>query len=395
MLQDKELKRIKELYQAWLVQTRRHLHQHPELSDQEYETQKFIKDRLTEMGVEHHPIARTGVVGIIRGGEGGNTVALRADIDALPIQDSKDVPYRSQNPGVAHACGHDAHTTIALGVARYFSERRDQFKGNIKFFFQPAEEAMGGAQRMVEAGCMENPKVDYVIGKHIMTYREAGEVEVKFGKLNASTDGIKITVIGKAGHGAYPETGVDAILVASAIVQGVQSIVSRNVSPLESVVVSLGTIQGGTTGNIICDEVVLRGTLRTVNETVRQQAKKRLTKIVEDVAAAYGAVGKVEISPGYDALVNDDRIVAVIKELAEEKLGADKVFTKEYPSMGAEDFSFFLNEAPGAFYHLGCGNREKGITATVHTKDFDIDEDCLSLGVFLDICVLENLLQRQ
>lgn len=395
MLHDKELKRIRELYQEWLVQIRRHLHQNPELSDKEYETQKYIMDRLTEMGIEHHAIARTGVVGLIRGQEGGNTVALRADIDALPIQDGKDVPYRSQNPGVAHACGHDAHTAIALGVARYFSERRDQFKGNIKLLFQPAEEAVGGAQRMVQEGCMENPRVDYVIGKHVMAYMDVGEVEIKFNKLNASTDGIKITVQGKAGHGAYPETGVDAILAAAAVVQGVHSIASRNISPLESVVISLGTVHGGTKGNIICDEVVLQGTLRTVNEAVRAKAKERLTRMVEDVAAAYGAVGKVEINPGYDALINDDKVVAMIKEVAEAKLGADKVRIKEHPSMGAEDFSFFLNEAPGAFYHLGCGNRERGITAGAHSKDFDIDENCLSLGVFLDICIIDQLLQRR
>ena len=396
MLHDKELKRIRELYHEWLVQVRRHLHQHPELSDGEYETQKFIMDKLTEMGVEHYAIARTGVVGLIRGQEGGNTVALRADIDALPIQDDKDVPYRSQNPGVAHACGHDAHTAIALGVARYFSERRDQFRGNIKLLFQPAEESVGGAQRMVQEGCMENPKVDYVIGKHVMAYMDVGNVEVKFNKLNASTDGIKITVQGKAGHGAYPETGVDAILAAAAVVQGVHSIVSRNVSPLESVVISLGTVNGGTKGNIICDEVVLQGTLRTVNEAVRAKAKERLTRMVEDVAAAYGAVGKVEITPGYDALINDDDVVAVIKEVAEAELGADKVRIKEHPSMGAEDFSFFLNEAPGAFYHLGCGSTGAGHHCHgAHSKDFDVDEDCLSLGMFLDICIIEKLLQRR
>lgn len=394
MLPDKDLNKIRELYQPWLVQIRRHLHQNPELSDKELETQKYIMDRLTEMGAEYYPIARTGVVGLVRGLAGGNTVALRADIDALPMQDNKDVPYRSHAPEVCHACGHDAHTTIALGVARYFSERRDQFRGTIKLLFQPAEEAIGGARRMVEEGCMKDPVVDYVIGKHVMSYLEAGEVEVKYGKLNASTDGLKITVTGKASHGAYPDTGIDALLAATAVVQGVHTIVSRNIPPLESVVISLGTIQGGTKSNTICDEVVIKGTMRTVNESVRQAAKARLTKMVEDAAAAYGAVGTVEISPGYDALINDDEIVTVIKELAETHLGRDKVRMKEFPSMGAEDFSFFLNEAKGAFYHLGCGNKAKGITAPTHSNTFDIDESCLSLGVFLDICVLEALLNR-
>lgn len=394
MLKDNTLSAIRELYQTWLVAVRRHLHQNPELSDQELETQKFIMTKLSEMGVdEYQPIARTGVVAVIRGQEGGNTVALRADIDALPMQESNDVPYRSQVPQVSHACGHDAHTAIALGVARYFSERRKQFKGIVKLLFQPAEETIGGAKRMVEEGCMNNPKVDYVLGKHVMPYMETGKVEVKYGKLNASTDSLTIDIIGKASHGAYPDTGVDALLAASAVVQGVHTIVSRNVSPLESVVISLGTIKGGTKSNTICDQVTLKGTMRTVNETVRMATKGRLTKMVEDTASAFGAKGVVDISPGYDALINDDGIVDVIRETAETQLGPEKVRHKEYPSMGAEDFSFFLNEARGAFYHLGCGNREKGITASTHSVDFNIDEDCLAVGVYLDICIIEKLLQ--
>ncbi len=392
MSSDSELKDIREKCQEWLVEIRRHLHRHPELSDQEQGTQKFIMEKLTELGVECKPIARTGVVGLIRGRSGGKTVALRADIDALPLQDDKAVPYRSQNPGVAHACGHDAHTAIALGVARYFSERKDHFRGNVKLLFQPAEETIGGAQRMVAEGCMENPRVDYCLGKHVQPYLEVGEVELKSGKLNASTDDIKITVSGKSGHGAYPEFGVDAILAAAAVVQGVHSIVSRNVSPLESVVISLGTIQGGTKSNIICDEVVLRGTLRTVSEKVRRGVKERLARMVAEVAAAYGAVGSIEISPGYDALINEDSVVALIREICQKELGPHRVRDKEHPSMGAEDFSFFLTETPGAFYHLGCGNREKGITASTHAKDFDLDEECLSLGVFLDTRIILKLL---
>lgn len=394
MLKDKDLAAIRELYQPWLVGTRRHLHQHPELSDKEVETQKFIMAQLDEMGIEYQPIARTGVVAVIRGREGGNTVALRADIDALPMQDSKDVPYRSKNPGVCHACGHDAHTAIALGVARYFAQRRDQFRGIVKLLFQPAEESIGGARRMVEEGCMDKPKVDYVIGKHVMPYLDSGEIEVKYGKLNASTDSLRITVKGKASHGAYPDTGVDALLAAAAVVQGAHTIVSRRVSPLESVVISLGTIQGGTKANTICDEVVIRGTMRTVNESVRQATKEVLAKLVADTASAYGAEGKIRISPGYDALVNDDSIVDVIRQTAEAELGPEKVCLKEHPSLGAEDFSFFVNEAPGAFYHLGCGNKGKGITASTHSIDFDIDEDCLSVGMFLDICIIDNLLNR-
>ena len=394
MLQDKELPRIKELYEQWLVQTRRHLHQNPELSDQEFETQKFIMAQLTEMGIEHYPIARTGVVGIVRGQEGGNTVALRADTDALPMQDRKEVSYKSQNQDICHACGHDAHTAIALGVARYFSERTDQFKGIVKFFFQPAEEAVGGAKRMVEEGCMQDPKVDYVIGKHVMSYMDAGEVEMKFGKLNASTDSLKITVQGKASHGAYPETGIDALLAAAAVVQGVHTIVSRKVSALESVVISLGTIQGGTKANTICDQVVINGTMRTTNEVVRQTAKEHLTTVVQDIASAHGATGHVQISPGYDALINDDEVVTVLKDIAQARLGPDSIRMKEHPSMGAEDFSFFLNDAQGAFYHLGCGNKEKGITAPIHSNDFDIDESCLPLGLFLDVWMIEALLLR-
>lgn len=394
MLQDKTLARVTQLYQPWLVDIRRWLHQNPELSDQEHGTQKFISGQLATLGIEHYTLARTGVVGIVNGRQGGKTVALRADIDALPLEDEKDVPYRSQNPGICHACGHDAHTAIALGVARYFQERKEQFSGAVKLLFQPAEESVGGARRMVEEGCMENPHVDYVIGKHVMPHIEAGAVEIKYGKLNAATDGIKITVLGRSSHGAYPDTGIDALLAAAAVVQGVHTIVSRNISPLEQAVISLGTIEGGHKANILCDKVAINGTMRTTSEGIRQTVKKRLQTVVSAAASAYGATGEVAIRPGYDALVNDNFVVAMIERAAEEFLGRDKIFIKEHPSLGAEDFSFFLHKAKGAFYHLGCGNTAAGITAPLHSNSFDIDESCLAVGVFLDICIIDALLAQ-
>uniref|UniRef100_UPI003566B122 M20 metallopeptidase family protein n=1 Tax=Lutispora sp. TaxID=2828727 RepID=UPI003566B122 len=356
-------KRVEDIFEE-LVSIRRDFHMNPELSGKEIRTSKKICEYLDSWGIEYESgIAETGVVAIIRGKKDGKTVAARADIDALPIKEDNDKPYRSQNPGVMHACGHDVHTTIQLGVARIFKEMEEELEGNIKLLFQPAEEAIGGAQRMVEHGCMKNPDVDYVIGLHVMPYLDSGFVELKYGKLNASSGEINIKIKGKSGHGAYPESSVDAIVIAGNVITGLQTLVSRYISPLNSVVLSIGKINGGTRNNIIADEVVMSGTLRTLDPETRKLVKERIKHIVEYTAKAYGGEGIVEFIEGYDALINDDEIVDVIKETAERVLGKDKVQLKEFPSLGAEDFSYFINEAKGAFYHLGCGNKKMGITA--------------------------------
>jgi amidohydrolase len=384
-------KRVNEIYDE-LVEIRRDFHRNPELSQNEFRTQGKIREYLNKWGIENYVCADTGVVGIIKGKKPGKTIGIRGDIDALPILEQNNVSYCSVNPGVMHACGHDAHTTVVLGVGKIIKELADSeesINGNVKLLFQPAEETIGGADRMVKEGCMENPKVDYVLGLHVMPYLDAGKAELKYGKLNASTDSINITLKGKSSHGAYPDLGIDAIAMAGNVITALQTIVSRNTSPLNSVVVSLGKISGGVKDNVIADEVKITGTLRALDDETRKYTKERISSIVHNVAGAFGGEGTTSFYDGYQALINDDEVVDIIKENAEKLLGKENVQFKEFPSLGAEDFSYFVNAAKGAFFHLGCGNSEKGITSPIHTENFDIEEECLKVGVRLQA---ENIL---
>lgn len=389
-------KRVTEIFDE-LVHIRRDFHMTPELSQQEFRTQKKIQDYLNEWGIENYVCAETGVVGLIKGKNPGKTVGIRADIDALPIHEKSNHSYSSLKVGVMHACGHDAHTAILLGVAKIAKEIADSensINGNVKLFFQPAEETIGGAERMVREGCMLNPAVDYVIGLHVMPYIEAGMVELKYGKLNASTDSIKITLNGASAHGAYPDKGIDAIAMAGSVITSLQTVVSRNISPLNSVVISLGRISGGVKDNVIADEVKITGTLRALDDDTRNYVKQRIKEIVTNTANAYGGHSSVDFYDGYQALINNDEVVDVVKENAEKLLGKDNIVFKEFPSLGAEDFSYFSDEAKGAFFHLGCGSKEKGITSLIHTDTFDIDEECLKTGVLLQVENILSLLGR-
>ncbi|MCX7024852.1 MAG: M20 family metallopeptidase [Spirochaetes bacterium] len=376
----------------WLVEVRRLLHMTPELGRREKATSDLISLRLDELGIAHRR-GGTSIVGLVEGTSGGPTVALRADIDALPISEANDVGYRSRNAGVMHACGHDAHAAILLGVARYFSERRENLRGNIKLLFQPDEEGDGGAEIMIAGGCLENPRVDRVIGLHVMPYIPTGTIEVRKGALNGSSATLKITIRGKGAHGAYPELGIDAVLIAANVVMTLNTLVARCVSPLEQAVITIGTISGGQRSNIIADEVRMTATMRTTSDAVRDALVARARAVVEGVAASFGGSGELELSYGYTALINHDRTVDTIVEVAGELLGKDAVRWKDKPSMGVEDFSFFIRERPGAFYHLGCGNEAKGITAPLHNSRFDIDEDCLVTGVAMQAGIASRLLE--
>jgi len=377
----------------YMVEVRRYLHRHPELSKEEHNTQKYIMHKLKEESIPCYAIADTGVVGIIEGRRNGRVVGIRADIDALPIMEESDKEYCSGNKGVMHACGHDAHTAILLGVAKAFNSIREQLDGSIKLFFQPAEETTGGAKRMVEEGCMENPEVDYVIGLHVMPYIPYDTVELKYGDANAATNAIKITVKGKSAHGAYPEKGVDAILAASHMVCALQSLVSRNVSPLNPCVLTIGMINGGVKENVIAEEVVLKGTLRTLNPETRSYMKKRIADLCMGIASSFQAGCSIEVIDDYPALINDNEMIEIIKMSAEQVLGKDKIHIKEYPSLGSEDFQYFAENIPGAFYSVGCRLEEKGEYA-LHTKDFDIDERCLKTGLLVHAAAVLNLMRR-
>ncbi|MDD3227392.1 MAG: M20 family metallopeptidase [Tissierellia bacterium] len=388
-------KRIDEIFDE-LVEIRRDFHMNPELSENEFRTQDKIREYLNKWGIENYICAETGVVGIIKGKHKGKTIGIRGDIDALPIHEKNDVPYSSVTPGVMHACGHDAHAAIVLGIAKIIKEMADSegsINGNVKLLFQPAEETIGGAERMIQEGCMEAPNVDYVLGLHVQPYLDSGKVELKHGKLNAATDSINIALKGKASHGAYPDEGIDAIVMAGYVITALQSIVSRNTSPINSVVVSLGKISGGVKDNIIADEVIITGTLRTLDDETRQFTKDKISNIVNNTAMAFGGEGLTTFYEGYKSLINDNEVVDIIKENAEKLLGKENVEFKEFPSLGAEDFSYFLDVAKGAFFHLGCGNSAKGITSPLHSEHFDIDEECLKVGVMLQVENIMTLLK--
>lgn len=380
-----------------LIKIRRYFHQHPEAGTQEVLTGRQIISYLEQWQIPYqYPVADTGIVAILTGKKQGlgNTVALRADMDALPLCEPDHRPYCSQNPGMMHACGHDAHMTIQLGTAKILKEREDEWSGCVKLLFQPAEETIGGAERMVQEGCMLNPKVDYVTGLHVMPSFPVGHLELKRGKLNASSDSVIITIHGKSCHGAYPENGVDAVLLSAVLIQSLQALVSRNVSPLNHAVLSFGKIEGGTAGNIIADQVTITGTLRTTDKATRMLAQQTIRRQVEHICQAHGGSGEVNITPGYTALINTDEIVTVLETIAKQELGESAIHWKEFPSLGVEDFSFFLEQAPGVFYHLGCGNPEQGITAPLHNNQFDIDESCLAVGVKIQVLLTLALLER-
>ena len=395
-------------YEGEFIRLYRSFHQCAELSTLEYETGALIRGCLDQWQIPYrYPVADTGIVAVIEGkkqrkespGENGQSsspapkvVALRADMDALPIYEDPHRPFCSRHPGIMHACGHDAHMAIALGAARYFKERESDFSGCVKIFFQPAEETIGGAERMVAEGCMEDPAVDYVLGLHLAPYLETGDIELKYGKLYASSDEIFLSVKGKSCHGAYPDTGTDAVVLAAQLICALQTIVSRQVSPLDQCVLSLGTIHGGSAHNILADTVDITGALRTTDPDTRQKVKASITRLTEALLSAQGGHGKVHFQPGYDALINTDSLVDLLFRAAVPILGREHVHFKQTPGMGVEDFSAFLKKAPGVFYHLGCGNQKKGLTAPLHSREFSPDEGCIALGIRQQAALAESLI---
>lgn len=385
-MDDNMLKILVEDQKDWIINMRRELHRIPENGFQEFKTQRVIMDALDEIGIPY-TTQRTWVIALIEGAHAGETVAIRADMDALPLNEPEGCPFRSEHEGMMHACGHDAHVAMALGAAKVLNGLKDQIHGRIKFLFQPAEESEGGAEPMVKAGAMENPHVDRVYGLHVMPNLPVGKVETRVGTLNASTDTVKLTIHGKAGHGAYPEQGADAIVCAAQVITALQTIVARTVSPLQSAVLTIGVIEGGTAQNIICDEVRMRGTLRTANAALRAEMKERIAAVCQGIAAGMGCIAEVDIIPGYAALVNNEAEANHVKRVAGRLFGEENVVEKAAPSMGGEDFSFFSDCAPGAFFHVGCVKPEWMPAPPLHSKDFRIDEDCLTIGTLMHVAL--------
>lgn len=373
-------------FQAEVVAFRQHLHAHPELSFQEIETGKFVAARLSDWGIEHrHGIAENGIVALIKGrNPRKKTIALRADMDALPILEANNVPYKSKNDGVMHACGHDVHTASLLGTTRILHELRNDFEGTIKCIFQPGEEKLpGGASLMIKAGVLENPRPTSIFGQHVHPPLRAGMVGFRSGIYMASADEIYVTLKGRGGHGAMPQECIDPVAITAQIIVALQQIVSRYADPAVPTVLTFGKINstGGAT-NIIPNEVKLEGTLRTMHEKWRAEAHKRMKKIAENIAKAYGAACEFHILKGYPVLYNHEELTARAKHWATEYLGKQNV--TELPlRMTAEDFAYFSQAMPGCFYRLGTGNPERGISSPVHTNTFDIDEAALETGMGL------------
>lgn len=385
MLKDKIKERVVS-YHEGTVAIRRHLHAHPELSFQEKETARYISEQLTAFGVSHETgIADTGVVALIKGrNPDKKVIALRADIDALPITEANDVPYKSKNVGVMHACGHDVHTTSLLGAARVLQELKDEFEGTVKLIFQPGEEKLpGGASLMIKAGALENPQPKGIFGQHVHPPLEAGKVGFRAGMYMASADELHVRVRGKGGHGALPHQNIDPILITSHIVVALQQIVSRNANPLIPSVLTFGRINsaGGAT-NVIPEEVKIEGTFRTLNEEWRFEAHKKMKYMAEQIAIGMGGTCDFEVEVGYPMLYNEERLTAKARTYAEAYLGKENVV--ELPMrLTGEDFAYYSQVMPACFYRLGTGNVERGITSSVHTPTFDIDEDALKVGVGL------------
>lgn len=362
-----------------LVEIRRHLHMNPELSFKEFKTGKYVSKYLNELGITVvKDIGKTGVLGILEGAKEGKVVALRGDMDGLPIIEKNEVPYKSKNENM-HACGHDVHTTCLLGAAILLSSIKDSLPGTVKFIFQPAEEINEGALAMIEDGVLENPKVDAIYGLHNSPNISVGNVGVKCGPLMSAVDTIKIKIYGESGHGAVPHKARDAIVAASAVVQSLQTIVSRKISAFETAVVSIGTIHGGQANNVISDYVEMTGTVRTYNAEVRKSIPKIMGGIIKDICSALDTEGKLEYEFTLPAVINDEYITGIGKKAVAKISGKESIVIPNL-SGGGEDFALYQEKVPGCFYFLGVRNESKGIVNEWHHPKFDIDEKALPIG---------------
>lgn len=377
-----------------VIRWRRHLHAHPELSYQEINTAKFVAQTLREIGIEpKEGVAGTGVVALIEGkNPSSRIIALRADMDALPIHEANNTSYRSQNPGVMHACGHDVHTTSLLGTAKILFQAKDKFEGTVKLLFQPGEEKNpGGASLMIRDGALKNPEPAAIIGQHVMPLLPVGTIGFREGMYMASSDEIYLKVIGKGGHAGAPELLVDPVVIAAHIIVALQQIISRNANPRQATVLSFGKVIAEGATNIIPNEVNIAGTFRALNEDWREEALKKIEKIATSMAEGMGGRCEVTISRGYPYLENNPALTRSIRAAAEEYVGKENVVDLDV-TLGSEDFAYYSHVVPASFYRLGTRNEGKGITSYVHTPTFDIDEDALAIGpglmAWIAICQL-------
>ena len=377
--------------QTQLSDWRRHLHQRPELGFQEHLTAEFISQKLQAWGIEHQTgVANTGVVATISGHASGRVLAIRADMDALPIQEDNPVPYRSQHAGRMHACGHDGHTAIALGTAYYLSRHPEQFAGQVKLIFQPAEEGPGGAQPMIEAGVLRQPDVEAIIGLHLWNNLPLGTIGLRDGALMAAVEVFELTLQGKGGHGAMPHQTVDSILVGAQIVNALQAIVARNLDPLKAGVVTVGEFQAGHTNNVIADSARLSGTVRYFDPSLDGFFRRQMEQIISGICQSHGATYEFNYQALYPPVINDREIASLVRSVAETVIETPSGIVPNCQTMGGEDMSFFLQAVPGCYFFLGSANLNKGLTYPHHHPRFDFDETALGIGVELFVRCVER-----
>jgi amidohydrolase len=375
-----KIKSLSESLQPEVIKWRRHLHANPELSYDEFNTAKFVTEQLKSFGLEPMSMATTGLVALIQGKPGKNTIALRADMDALPIEEKNNVAYKSTKPGVMHACGHDVHTASLLGTAKILSQIKNEFEGTVKLIFQPGEEKNpGGASYMIKEGALQNPTPNSIIGQHVMPLVPVGKVGFREGMYMASSDEIYLKVIGKGGHGAAPELTIDPVVIAAHIIIGLQQVISRNANPKQPTVLTFGRIMAEGATNIIPNEVNIAGTFRALNEQWRKEGLEKIEKMAKGIAESMGGMCEVNISHGYPYLENNPELTRRIRQAAEAYVGKENVVDIDL-TLGSEDFAYYSHVVPASFYRLGTRNEAKGLTSYVHTPTFDIDEDALKLG---------------
>lgn len=385
--------RLDELFPE-MVSFRRTMHEYPDLSEEEGPVCARICERLGRAGIEHaFMLGGTAVCAVVRGRPGGATVGIRADLDALPVTEMSGLPFASKKPGVMHACGHDVHASAALGAALLLHSLRAGFDGAVKIFFQPAEETIGGARRMIEAGCLEDPRVDAVIGLHAEPSLPAGRAAFKPGRLYAASDEFTVVMRGEGCHGAHPENGKDAVVMAGQFITGLQSVVSRSLSPSVPGVVTVGKIEGGTKGNIIADRVELTGIMRSFGGAARELLRRRVEEVAAAAAAMYGGRAEFILRPSYPSLINDARITEIAAAAAREAIGSDCVREADEPTLGTEDFSYFAEARPSCFYWLGCGFKDKE-NYPLHSARFEADESCIKTGIELHAACALALLEK-
>jgi len=376
------IKQLAKKYSSEFVEVRHHLHANPELSYQEFETSAFIQKKLQSFNIPFEIKATTGVVGLIKGkNPGKQTIALRADMDALPIQETNNVTYKSKKDGIMHACGHDVHSSCLLGASKILAETKNEWEGTVKLIFQPGEEKNpGGASIMIKDGVLENPVPEAIFGLHVHPQLETGKLSFRPGQVMASADELYITIKGKGGHAASPHMTTDSILIASHLIVALQQIISRNRDPLNPSVLSITSFQGGHTTNVIPHEVKLMGTFRALNEEWRFQAHELIRTLATQLVKSMGGEIDIHIDVGYPSVYNNEPLTANARDLAEQFVGRENIETTEM-RMGAEDFGYYTKQIPGCFFRLGTGNASKGISSGVHTPTFNIDENAIEIGM--------------